>query len=84
MNILVYYRDELGDLIMSHGGRYRGALHKDYSTHLIAKDAVGPKYEAARKWGVEIVNVDWLRRSIEENKVLEGHSFRVSTVDESR
>ena len=66
---------------MSHGGRYRGALHKDYSTHLIAKDAVGPKYDAARKWGVEIVSVEWLLQCIEKEKVLDGSPFLVHAVD---
>ena len=67
---------------MSHGGRYRGGLYKDQSTHLIAKDTVGAKYDAARKWGAEIVTVDWLLRSIKKGELLDENDFRLVSGDE--
>jgi hypothetical protein len=67
---------------MSHGGRYRGDLYKGCSTHLIAKETVGAKYDAACKWGIEIVTVDWLLQSIEKEKILDENLFRLLTIDQ--
>ena len=67
---------------MNYGGRYRGDLAKDYCTHLIAKGTVGAKYDAARKWGVEIVTVDWLLQSIKSEKLLDENLYRLIIVEQ--
>ena len=75
----VGYREEIGNLILNHGGQYRGDLCKDQTTHLVAKDAVGAKYDAACKWGIEIVTVEWLLRSIDKEKLLDENLYRLNT-----
>lgn len=67
---------------MSHGGRYRGDLYKGHSTHLIAKETAGAKYDAARKWGIEIITVNWLLQSIEKEKVLDENLFRLLAINQ--
>jgi hypothetical protein len=43
-----------------------GAVYTDdmgsKNTHLICKEAVGPKYDKAIEWGLHVVSVDWLYR----------------------
>ena len=75
----VDHREEIGNLILEHGGQYRGDLYKDQTTHLIAKDAVGAKYDAARKWGVEIVTIEWLLRTIDEEELQDENLYRLNT-----
>lgn len=45
-------------------------MKRDECTHLIVRYASGSKYEAAKKWNIHIVNSNWLRKSIQQVKIL--------------
>jgi len=47
-------------LIQSIGATYSGKLIEKDTTHLIAAYESGQKYEAAKKWGIPVVNHLWL------------------------
>lgn len=53
-------RAYLMSLIDSLGATYDGKLVGDQTTHLIAAYEAGKKYEAAKNWGIPIVNHLWL------------------------
>ena len=42
------------------GMRCRASMRRKETTHLLVPEAEGPKYDAALKWGVHAVTVDWL------------------------
>lgn len=56
-------RTYLQTLTSSLGARYTGSLIQNTTTHLIAAYAGGPKYEAAKSWGIKIVNHLWLEET---------------------
>src|SRR5579859_3074232 len=67
-------------LIESQIRTYGGSYHPDLSrscTHLLCASATGKKYEAALKWGIHCVGVEWLFQSIERGMTLEGRYFRL-------
>ncbi|XP_062116606.1 uncharacterized protein LOC133830610 [Humulus lupulus] len=39
-------------------------------THLICKYSIGPKYEAACKWGIRSITSDWIYDSVKQNKIV--------------
>ena len=56
--------------INSHGGTYHPDLSRQ-CTHLLCASASGKKYEAALKWGLNCVGVEWLFQSIERGMALD-------------
>lgn len=56
-------RTYLQTLTNSLGAKYTGSLIQNTTTHLIAAYAGGPKYEAAKSWGIKIVNHLWLEET---------------------
>ena len=73
----VVYRKQLEDSINDNGGDYRGNLTKDV-THLVAKEALGQKYEFAAQWGITIVAVEWLEHSLERGMILDETQYHLS------
>lgn len=63
-------RKLLESRIKSHGGTYHPDLSRQ-CTHLLCASASGKKYEAALKWGLNCVGVEWLFQSIERGMALD-------------
>lgn len=56
-------RAYLQSLIVSLGATYSGKLIENQSTHLVTAYESGQKYEAAKRWGIPVVNHLWLEDS---------------------
>jgi len=76
-------RGALQDVVRRGGGMYCGDLTRDV-THLIAKEAKGKKFEAALHWGLKIVGVEWVERSMLRGMALEERLFSVLLPAEER
>lgn len=64
------FRARLQEEISANGGEYRGDLTKEV-THLIAFAPEGKKYQYATQWEVKVVDLKWLKDSIERRMILE-------------
>ena len=53
-------RERLISIIEKNGGAYSGLLHMENTTHLIANEPSGTKYQAAVEWGLKVVKPEWL------------------------
>ena len=53
-------RSEVEQLCNLIGARFSDVLKKVKTTHLVCKEAQGPKYESAKKWGTVVVTKQWL------------------------
>lgn len=53
-------RGYLQSLITSLGANYTSVLREGMNTHLVTAYEHGSKYEAAKRWGIKIVNHLWL------------------------
>lgn len=60
--------------IGSHGGTYHPDLTRQ-CTHLLCVSAAGKKYEAALKWDIPCVGIEWLFQSLERGMALEPKYF---------
>ena len=69
--------------IRSNGGDYHPDLSRQF-THLLCASPTGKKYEAALKWGIQCVGVEWLFQSIERGMSLEAKYFTVDIEPERR
>eukprot|EP01018_Ginkgo_biloba_P019691 Gb_04893 [translate_table: standard] len=61
------------------GAKFTGKLNKKV-THLLCKFSGGPKYEAARSWGIEAVTADWINECIKQDCVVPLQPFRPSEI----
>lgn len=59
-NFALGARDALQKRVEEMGAVYIGSLEKDGTTHLIAMDPSGQKFEFAVSWGLPVVHVGWL------------------------
>jgi hypothetical protein len=69
--------------IRSHGGIYHPDLSRQ-CTHLLCASASGKKYEAALKWGLNCVGVEWLFQSIERGMALDPKYYGLDIEPEKR
>jgi len=69
--------------IRSNGGNYHPDLSKQ-CTHLLCATPAGKKYEAALKWSIPCVGVEWLFQSIERGMALEAKYFVLDIEPERR
>src|SRR5271170_7370304 len=69
--------------IRSHGGDYHPDLSRQ-CTHLLCASPAGKKYEAALKWNIQCVGVEWLYQSIERGMALDPKYFDLSIEPEKR
>jgi DNA replication regulator DPB11 len=69
--------------IRSHGGEYHPDLSRQ-CTHLLCASSSGKKYEAALKWGIACVGIEWLFQSIERGMALEAKFFTLDILPEKR
>jgi hypothetical protein len=53
-------RDKIQHLVQSHGGIYSGTLDLARTTHLVARECSGAKYEAASQYGLKLVPPEWV------------------------
>ncbi|CAI9266608.1 unnamed protein product [Lactuca saligna] len=56
------------------GGKLVKRLTKKVN-YLICKFTEGPKFEAAREWGIHTVTIEWLWESVNQNKVVDWSGF---------
>lgn len=76
-------RKEVSDLVVKHGGRYSGMMKVGETTHLIIKHPSGLKYAHAKKWKIQIVNVNWLTESVSKGYALDEADYRVPETQEN-
>jgi DNA replication regulator DPB11 len=63
--------------VQTNGGDYRPDLSRE-CTHLICALAEGKKYEAALKWGINCIGIEWLDQSIERGMSLDPKYFTLN------
>lgn len=63
-------RCQIVERIKSNGGEYTGSLDRTV-THLIVYEPAGKKYMAAKRWGLQIVALQWIQDSIERGMILD-------------
>ncbi|KAH3767575.1 topoisomerase (DNA) II binding protein 1 [Pelomyxa schiedti] len=66
---------EVKHLTFALGGKFNATFSKNHTTHLISGQACGRKYEAAIKWGIPVVSLDWLTLCVMKGELLETQSF---------
>ncbi|KAG1369945.1 putative NAD kinase 2, chloroplastic [Cocos nucifera] len=59
----------LRNLCFTLGAKFTEKLTKKV-THLLCKFTSGPKYEAARNWGIQSVTVDWITECIKQDMMV--------------
>ncbi|RDA94538.1 hypothetical protein CP533_2748 [Ophiocordyceps camponoti-saundersi (nom. inval.)] len=67
-------RDDIARTIEANGAEYAGDLTRR-CTHLIAKEAQGQKFKAAKSWNIPTVTLDWLKQSVARGMMLEETKF---------
>ncbi|XP_057790006.1 uncharacterized protein LOC131006872 [Salvia miltiorrhiza] len=67
-------RQLLRNLCYVLGVKYAEKLTKK-ATHLLSKFAHGDKYEAACRWGINVVTADWIYECAKQNKVVDVKGF---------
>ncbi|XP_075647353.1 uncharacterized protein LOC142618322 isoform X2 [Castanea sativa] len=67
-------RQLLRNLCFVLGAKFAEKLTKKV-THLLCKFTNGPKYEAARKWGIHSITSEWIYECIRQNEVVALDSF---------
>ncbi|KAM3683038.1 hypothetical protein ACB094_12G115800 [Castanea mollissima] len=67
-------RQLLRNLCFVLGAKFAEKLTKKV-THLLCKFTNGPKYEAARKWGIRSITSEWIYECIRQNEVVALDSF---------
>ncbi|KAL4596130.1 hypothetical protein ACB092_12G142000 [Castanea dentata] len=72
-------RQLLRNLCFVLGAKFAEKLTKKV-THLLCKFTNGPKYEAARKWGIHSITSEWMYECIRQNEVVALGSFRPKEV----
>ncbi|XP_030934131.1 DNA topoisomerase 2-binding protein 1-A [Quercus lobata] len=72
-------RQLLRNLCFVLGAKFAEKLTKKV-THLLCKFTNGPKYEAARKWGIHSITSEWIYECIRQNEVVALDSFRPKEV----
>jgi DNA replication regulator DPB11 len=70
-------------MIKDNGAAHSGDLTRA-TTHLIARDPKGKKYDMAPKWGVKVVAEEWLRDSVERGMVLDESLYHLNINPEER
>ncbi|CAH8842529.1 unnamed protein product [Trichobilharzia szidati] len=70
-------RKEVADLVTKHGGSYSGVMKIGETTHLITQQASGTKYVHAKKWKIQIINIQWLIDSVSRGYALDEEEYRV-------
>ncbi|CAK8679700.1 unnamed protein product [Clavelina lepadiformis] len=70
-------RNKIQKLVTKFGGTYSGAMKLDFTTHLVVHKPEGQKYAMASKFGVKVVNVDWVYKSVEKGSCQDHSKFPV-------
>ena len=71
-------REELRKLIEGGDGRYSGNLVLKQTTHLVAAEPIGPKYEAAVANHLKIVIPQWITDCRKRNRWLNENDYELS------
>jgi DNA replication regulator DPB11 len=69
--------------IRDNGATHSGDLTRA-TTHLIAREPKGKKYDMAPKWGVKVVAEEWLRDSLERGMALDESLYLLTMNPEER
>ncbi len=75
--------DAILTTIKDNGATHSGDLTRA-TTHLIAREPKGKKYDMAPKWGVKVVAEEWLRDSVERGMVLDESLYLLTMDPEDR
>ncbi|WVY89501.1 hypothetical protein V8G54_035015 [Vigna mungo] len=67
-------RNLLRNLCFVLGAKFGEKLHKKV-THLLCKFTNGPKYDGARKWGIQSVTCEWIFECVKQNGVVAVDQF---------
>jgi DNA replication regulator DPB11 len=68
---------------VDNGATHSGDLTRA-TTHLIAREPKGKKYDMAPKWGVKVVAEEWLRDSVERGMALDESLYLLTINPEDR
>jgi hypothetical protein len=74
-------KEELKNIIESNGGFYMPDLVLYKTTHLIAKEPKGQKYDHAKHWKIAIVKQDWISDSLKAAYCLKEKNYQLETPD---
>jgi DNA replication regulator DPB11 len=69
--------------IKDNGATHSGDLTRA-TTHLIAREPKGKKYDMAPKWGVKVIAEEWLRDSVERGMALDESLYLLTMAPEER
>ncbi|KAI1639181.1 hypothetical protein F4809DRAFT_638870 [Biscogniauxia mediterranea] len=76
-------RSMIEDKVINNGGEFIPDLSRRV-THLIAHRPDGKKYQAARRWGICTVSIEWLHDSVERGMILNEECYDPTLPPEER
>jgi len=76
-------RAMIEEKVKANGGEYVADLSKRV-THLIVYKPEGKKYNAARKWNIRCVSIEWLHDSVERGMILDEDCYDPTLPQEER
>ncbi|KAJ8612571.1 hypothetical protein CTAYLR_007209 [Chrysophaeum taylorii] len=76
-NYALEQRDAFEERVEALGGTFGGSLERGRTTHLVANEAMGSKFEHARAWGLPIVDARWLEACEASGRCLDASNFSV-------
>ncbi|KAI1503352.1 hypothetical protein F5X99DRAFT_375867 [Biscogniauxia marginata] len=76
-------RTMIEDKVTNNGGEFTPDLSRRV-THLIACRPDGKKYQAARRWGICTVSIEWLHDSVERGMILNEECYDPTLAPEER
>lgn len=68
-------KELVSQLVTTNGGQYDGRLESGFTTILIARHAVGAKYEAAVATDIPVVHLGWLYACLERQLLVDEDDF---------
>ena len=69
-NLSTELRTDVANLVVTNGGLYMGQMDKNKCTHLVIGTPGGKKHQYAKKWGITVVPLRWIRDSIKREYAL--------------
>lgn len=70
--------------MVENGGQYDGDMEYGMTTHLIAEERGGCKFQAALDWGIQIVHPDWIDQCITRGYYVDEAPWTFQELSESQ
>jgi hypothetical protein len=70
-------------MVESNGGRFSADLVRGLSTHLVALERDGPKYDMSVEWGIHVCSADWIEQCVEKGYRLAESTFGLPCNDDT-